>query len=93
MHFLVVLTSVVAFLATDTDALYLVKNQKSTFEVSSSINWNGDGGPGGLARGLLRRAPVENLAPQPEREFAIVVLDILRNVTSSNFWWNLPTIF
>ncbi|MCJ1462886.1 hypothetical protein MMC07_001490 [Pseudocyphellaria aurata] len=79
MHFLIVLISVYNFLATDTDALYLVKKQKFTSALSSSISWNGEGGPGGSASGLSRRAPVENLTPQREREFSIVVLDILRN--------------
>ena len=82
MKFLVVLTSVAAFLVKSTNGLYLVKKQEPAPVTSSGIEWIGDGGSREFGNGLLRRAPVENLAPQPAPGPAIVPLSIMRNVIS-----------
>ncbi|MCJ1266129.1 hypothetical protein MMC22_006011 [Lobaria immixta] len=79
MKFLVVLTSVAAFLVKSTNGLYLVKKQEPAPVTSSGIEWIGDGGSREFGNGLLRRAPVENLAPQPAPGPAIVPLIIMRN--------------
>lgn len=82
LRFLVVLISVATVLVRGTNSLYLAKQQESTPVVSSGIEWSENGGTEGLGGGLLRRAPVENLAPRPPPGPAMVYLDILRNVIS-----------
>lgn len=82
MNLLVVLTSVAAFLAQGTDGLYLVRKQESASVINSGIEWSRSGGSRGLDGGVLRRAPVENLAPQKAPGRAILGLPILRNVIS-----------
>lgn len=77
MQFLVVLTSVAAFLTKGIDGLYLVKKQDSVSVVSPDIEWSEKYGSGRLSGGLLKRAPVENLAPQPAPGPAVVVLDMV----------------
>lgn len=82
MNLLVVLTSVAAFLAKGTDGLYLVKQQESASVVNPGIEWSRNGGSQGSDGSVLRRAPVENLAPQKPPGRAVVGLPMLRNVTS-----------
>lgn len=76
MQFLVVLTSVAAFLTKGIDGLYLVKKQESVSVVSPDREWSEKYGSGGSGSGLLQRAPVENLAPLPAPGPAVVILDI-----------------
>ena len=84
MNILVVLTSVAAFLAKGTDGLYFVKKQASASVVNPGIEWSRSGGSRGSDGSVLRRAPVENLAPQKAPGHAVVGLPIVRNVTSDS---------